>query len=574
MRIAAVLAITLAAFAADRRNTQTPNTDTLTSFTAPADPQQWAARRAQLRTQVLSAAGLLPMPAKTPLNSLVYDRMEHADYTIEKVALETRPGYWLGGNLYRPNGRPGPFPAVLHPHGHWSYGRLENSNICSSPTLAINLARKGFVVFAYDMVGYTDTTQTPHDFTSPTFQLWGFTPLGLQLWNSIRVLDYLSKLPGVDAARIGMTGASGGGTQTFLLAAVDDRLSAAAPVNMVSGIMQGGCVCENAPGLRIHTNNIEIAATFAPKPLLLVAATGDWTRDVPRVEFPAIRAVYHLLAKADAVSAVQFDAPHNYNQQSREAVYDFLRRTFTPNEAPWRERSANVPKLNELAVFHNRTRPAHARTFAQIFEEWKTEARTQARAATPAEIRERLMAAASAEWPERVEASGAFLSRPGRGDEVPYKFLDGQGPAVLLLHPDGIAAAEASPEFTKFRDAKRAVLLIDAFQTGSAKAPRDRSHNHFLTFNPSDDAARLQDVLTALRFLSTRKPGRVVLSATGTARWWALFGAAMAPVPTAFTNTPSDFELSDDRLAATFFVPGLQRAGGAQAALRLLTTTP
>jgi hypothetical protein len=97
------------------------------------------------------------------------------------------------------------------------------------------------VAFGYDMVGYNDTLQTEHRFTSPTYQLWSFTPLGLQLWNSIRALDFVESLPEVDGQRLAVTGASGGGTQTFLLAAVDDRVHAAAPVNMVSFIMQGGC---------------------------------------------------------------------------------------------------------------------------------------------------------------------------------------------------------------------------------------------------------------------------------------------------------------------------------------------
>src|ERR1019366_9375544 len=118
-------------------------------------------------------------------------RMERGDYFIQKVALETMPGYYLGGNLYRPLHPQGKIPAVLTPHGHWTYGRLENSEGYSGPALGINLARQGYVAFAYDMVGYNDTLQTEHRFSSPTYQLWSFTPLGLQLWNSIRALDFV-----------------------------------------------------------------------------------------------------------------------------------------------------------------------------------------------------------------------------------------------------------------------------------------------------------------------------------------------------------------------------------------------
>lgn len=554
--IIAIAATGLLLSAADRRNTHTPNTDTPFTFTAPADLKTWEARRAALRTQVLSAAGLLPMPAKGPLNPVVTGRLERSGYTIEKVALETMPGYWLGGNLYRPTA-PGRHPAVLHPHGHWTYGRLENSENCSTPTLAINLARHGFVVFAYDMVGYNDTAQTPHDFSTPEYQLWSFTPLGLQLWNSIRVTDYLESLPDVDPKKIAITGASGGGTQTFNLLAVDDRLAAAAPVNMVSGIMQGGCVCENAPGLRIGTNNVEIASLMAPKPLLAVAATGDWTKNVPKVEYPAMKKVWDLYGKPDLVEAVQFDAPHNYNKASREAVYDFLRKTLLPDTQPFKERGVSVEKLQDMLVFQGRPLPAHARSFQQVFEEWKAASRAQSLTLAPAQGRDAL------------RAVFALSSQP-TFDELPTRLLDGKGPAVLYLHPGGIEAALASEGVKKLRAQGRAVMLIDAFQSGAAKASRDRSHRHFLCFNVTDDTARTADVLAAIEALASKRPGPVEIQAEGTARWWALFAAAMAGKPVRFDVGAGEFTASDADLARDYFVPGLQRAGGAQMALRIL----
>src|ERR1017187_10285013 len=239
----------------DARNTEIPNTDT--HFTARTYPTlaAWQARRAHLRKQILSAAGLLPMPPRNPLHPQIFGRIENKTYAIEKVLLETMPGYYLGGNLYRPlQAAPaGGFPGIVSPHGHWDYGRLEHSAVASVPARCINLAQQGYVVFCYDMVGYNDTIQTPHDFGGPVEQLWDFSPLSLLLWNAIRAVDFLESLPGVDAARIGATGASGGATQTFLLAAVDDRIQFSAPVNMISAIMQGGGLCENAPGLRLDT---------------------------------------------------------------------------------------------------------------------------------------------------------------------------------------------------------------------------------------------------------------------------------------------------------------------------------
>ena len=202
---------------------------------------------------------------------------------MSKVYFESLPGFFVTGNLYRPVGE-GPFPAVLSAHGHWTYGRLENSPLVSGPGRAITLARQGFVVFSYDMVGYNDSRQLTHAFGGPREHLWGLSLAGLQLWNSIRSLDFLESLPYVKRDAMGITGESGGGTQTFMLAAADARVAAAVPVNMISLHMQGGCLCENPPGLRLDTTNVEIAATIAPRPLLMVSATGDWTAETLEVD--------------------------------------------------------------------------------------------------------------------------------------------------------------------------------------------------------------------------------------------------------------------------------------------------
>jgi hypothetical protein len=255
---------------------------------------------------------------KEPLNPKIFGRIEQNGYSVEKVFFESYPGFFVTGNLYRPLGNEGPFPAVLCPHGHWGRGRLHSDNTGSVPGRCISLARQGHVVFSYDMVGYNDSTQVKHSFAD---ELWGTSLMGLHLWNSIRSVDFISTLPDVDANRIACTGASGGGTQTFMLMAVDDRIKAAAPVCMISAHFQGGCECENAPLLRLDIYNVEIASLMAPRPLILVSATGDWTKNNPTVEYPDIRSVYELFGAGDRVASVQFNTGHNYNKDSREAVY-------------------------------------------------------------------------------------------------------------------------------------------------------------------------------------------------------------------------------------------------------------
>src|SRR5205085_11553694 len=164
--------------------------------------------------------------------------------------------------------------------------------------------RMGCVVFQYDMVGVADSDTIPHrtGFTDVDAELRQQNFMGLQTWNSIRALDFLLSLPDVDANRIGVTGASGGGTQTFILCAIDDRPAIAFPAVMVSTQMQGGCVCENAPYLRQGTGNVEFAALFAPKPLAMSGAD-DWTIHIERRGLPELKEVYKLYGAEDRAMA-------------------------------------------------------------------------------------------------------------------------------------------------------------------------------------------------------------------------------------------------------------------------------
>ena len=559
----------------DSRNTNVPNTDTHFKARRYATLAEWESRKAALRKQILSAAGLMPLPERTPLHPQIFGRIDRADYTVEKVLLETMPGFYLGGNLYRPRSKAGKLPAVMTAHGHWHYGRLENQELASIPGRAINLARQGYVVFSYDMVGYNDTIQTPHRFASPQYELWSFGPLGLQLWNSIRVVDFLQSLEDVDPERIAMTGASGGGTQTFLLTAVDDRVKVSAPVNMISAIMQGGCVCENAPNLRLEAFNVDIAAMMAPRPMLMVSATRDWTKNTLQEEFPAVRRIYELYGKAGNLETVQVDADHNYNKQSREAMYRFFAKHMLgdPNPDKYAERDFDVELPNDLLALHNRALPAGALTFEDVFAQWKRMARDQFAAADRTAIRERLASALAVEWPASVISEGdgetLVLSREGSGDRIPGIWVAGSGAPALVVHPQGAEAARKSPAVQQLIDERRPVLLIDAFQTGAAVAARDRSHPFFLTFNRSDDANRIQDILTALRYIGTKQAGPIQLIGLGKAGPWTIFAAAVAPPDVRVKADLPGFTGSDQDFVDGLFVPGIQKAGGLAAALKL-----
>ena len=589
--------------AQDARNTEIANTDTHLPLPQFTSLKAWEERKVFLRNQVLVAAGLSPMPEKTPLHAQVFGKIEEKDYSIEKVLIETLPGFYLGGNLYRPRNGQAKHPGILNPQGHWPYGRLENEPLYSAPSLGISLARQGYVVFAYDMVGYNDTIQVPHRFGSAEQRLWSFGPLGLQLWDSIRAVDFLASLHDVDAGQLGITGASGGGTQTFLLTAVDDRVQFASPVNMVSAIMQGGDLCENAPGLRLNTTNVEIAAMFAPKPMLLVSATGDWTHNVPKEEYPAIKRIYDLYGKGDQVEVVQIDEQHNFNRLSREAVYRFFAKHH-PGLSDTRElteHDISVPMVQELTVLSNRTLPANALDLDGVFAQWQKLARDQNQQTQDrAFLRDRLRRTLAVETPgdvmAEIEGQSIVLSRSSKRDRVPGVRIPGKNKTVkvaIVIDPNGSAAASESELVKRLQKEGRPLLLLDVFQTGAAKAPRPgdmaigpvgnpahdaddeeaqadaaAGYGRFLTFNMSVDAARVQDIVTAIAYANKNGAG-VEVFAGGDAALWATFAAAVSDIPVGLQvdNVPEVNSNSD--YVRHFNVPGILRAGGVKVAQEL-----
>ncbi|NND98351.1 MAG: acetylxylan esterase [Pirellulaceae bacterium] len=349
--------------------------------------EDWEQRKAAIKRRLLISQGLWPQPTKSDLNVVVHGEVEYDDYSIAKVYFQSIPGHYVTGSLYRPKGKDGPFPVVLCPHGHWRDARFydaglpaaKNSvaigaerylNAARNPLQArcVQLARMGCIAFFYDMTGNCDSIQLGHrpdQCNIPdTDDSWGFfgtqaelrlqNMMGLQTWNSVRSIDFLLEQPDVDPSRIGVTGASGGGTQSMIIAAIDDRVTAAMPCVMVSTSMQGGCTCENAPLMRIDQGNIDIAAAIAPRPLGLTAAD-DWTKELETKGYPELRNLYAMLGKKDHLTAAfHTHFKHNYNHVNRTVMYGFFNRHFKLGlDEPVLERDFTLCGKHELSVWND-----------------------------------------------------------------------------------------------------------------------------------------------------------------------------------------------------------------------------
>jgi hypothetical protein len=597
--------------------------DTPRDFPQITSESQWRERSHAIREQILVSSGLWPMPEKTPLNARMFGKIERDGYSVEKVYFQSYPGFYVGGNLYRPLGRgAGPFPAILNTHGHWEHGRLEDTELCSNPGRCINFARQGMVAFAYDMVGYNDTSfpdlpategfsRLHHEFASnnPVDLLWSVSLMGLQTWNSIRALDYLESLPDIDNTRLACTGASGGGTQTMILGAIDDRLAAQAPVVMVSHTMQGGCLCENMPGLRIRYSNMEIAAAAAPRPQILVSDTRDWTKTTLTVEGPAIAGIYQLFQASEKLRYVQFDYEHNYNQTSREAVYQWFDRWLLhqPDE-PVRELAFHKEADEDLRVFPDGKLPPDAISTTDLVKYLITTHRERLEALNPVnknslgEYR-RIMEPAwqrtlQLDWPpELVQVSTEYplqeadyvsdrvkIARASTGETfgafrfTPLKVRASHTPTVIVL-----ANVEAAKPLinnhvipgvlaNRFLD-QGFTVVVNAGSGNPANA--DQTSLLFTTYNRTRLQERVEKLISICQGLKDIYTNNchVVLCGSGAAGLWSLLAA---PAADAVIADCDQLDSLDDQalLAPDLFCPGIRNIDTFEGAMVLAAPHP
>lgn len=308
-----------------------------------SDKAAWEARRDTLRKEVRERLGidkLLPLCSKEKPE---YSKIRKFDgYTVQNFRLKTVNGHTVCGSIYAPKSK-GKHPLIICPNGHFSNGRYGKVQQLRLGTLA----RMGAICVDYDLWGWGESAD---EVGSKAHQ----TPEAhvMQALNGIRILDWMIQRKDVDTKRIGVNGGSGGGIQTVLLTVLDDRYTAANPVVSVSSWFDGGCPCESGMPIQLAgggTCNAELAAMFAPKPMMLVSDGGDWTSTTPELEYPYLQRIYGFYGATDKVSNIHLPKErHDFGDNKRNAVYKFFIDTFNLDASKLDESKVTIEDENAL----------------------------------------------------------------------------------------------------------------------------------------------------------------------------------------------------------------------------------
>lgn len=558
----------------------------------PATREAWISRAKAVREQLLVSQGLWPMWPREKLAPTFQPPIVRDGYTVEAVSFASLPGHYVTGSLYRPTNKDGSrksqkLPAILVAHGHWAEGRMHDPGEAEAKrqlankaeshpanaryflqAKAAHFARLGCIVFQYDMIGYADSKVLGHTaFADAEAELRLQNLMGLQTFNSLRALDFIESLPEVDTTRIGMTGASGGGTQTFLLAALDERISAAVPAVMVSTAMQGGCVCENASYLRVGTGNVEFAALMAPRPMGLTAAN-DWTIEIEKKGYPELQAVYKLFEAEDRVKAKCWpEFGHNYNQPARQFAYEFFNQHLKLGHATPIIEPAFEPltRVQQTAYPTKESRPADALPVDRLRQRLTEMSDKQLESLVPTDAKSleatravlgsalRVMLASGLPDAKEVisrpvgtptaqgaTVKGYSISRRGSGEQVPVVVLRGKtfnGQVIVWVAPGGkvdlLRDGKLNSAARAALDAGAVLIAPDVFNTGELKpdtppAVNPKFAGYTFGYNRPTLAQRSHDVLTTVAFAKSL-PGvkSVHMLGEGKAGPWTLLARAL-----------------------------------------------
>ncbi len=307
------------------------------------DQATWNKRRNILKKEVRERLGIDKLLPLCSQEAPQYTKTrKHDGYSVQNFCLKTVNGHTVCGSVYAPLTK-GKHPLIICPNGHFTngrYGKVQQQRLAT-------LARMGAICVDYDLWGWGESADEVGAAAHQTAEAHV-----MQALNGVRILDWMIKRKDVDTLRIGVNGGSGGGTQTILLTVLDNRYTAANPVVSMSSWFDGGCPCESGMPIQLAgggTCNAELAATFAPKPMMLVSDGGDWTSTTPTLEYPYLQRIYNFYGRKDMISNVHLPHErHDFGPNKRNAVYKFFIDTFQLDASQLNEDKVTIESENVL----------------------------------------------------------------------------------------------------------------------------------------------------------------------------------------------------------------------------------
>jgi len=508
----------------------------------PVSQQAWQSRRIEVEKRLATVLGLEPRPEATPLNARVTGRAERDGYTVENVIFESRPHFYVTANVYVPKNAPRPLPAVVVTAGH---SMREGKNYGLYRTAQLALVRHGFVVLAHDPIGQGERMLpgNSHPVGYPAF-LVGMTNEGVIVWDTIRALDYLLTRPEVDPTRIGLTGNSGGGENTFYTMALEPRFAAAVSCCFVCSyeawIKDGGnhCICNHMPGLCREFEQFELIGLCTPRPFLACNGAKDpiFPIDGTRSTIARAKQIYGFGNGANRVALAEAPLPHGWSLPLREATCGWLTHWLKEegDGTPITEPKIEVEdwKSPDLQCLKNGQMPADAKTYIDLSREEAHQRLLVSYPPVPTakdahttwaiSLRKRLwdtLGGEPAAFHAQANVVGTFTWEGHRVErlalqteptlEVPALFIrpagvSGPTPVVILLDDDGKAVVCRSAVAKGLLQRGIALLALDARALGEGTVPDNHCASDAIVLGRPLLAQQAWDVIAAAQYLAER----------------------------------------------------------------------
>jgi cephalosporin-C deacetylase-like acetyl esterase len=533
----------------------------------PTSPEGWQAAQPTIRAQLAQALGLDPSPERTPLNARVSGRTERDAYVIENVVFESCPHFYVTANVYRPTELKQPAPAIVVVPGH---AMEDGKNYPEYQMAEIGLARQGFVVLAYDPIGQGERRLPGFDHHLGYGSLLvGQTNEGMIVWDTIRAVDYLISRPDVDASRLGLTGNSGGGENTFYAMPIEERFQVGTSFCFVCSYEQwlkyGGshCICNHLPGIVHAMEEHEIIGLNVPRPFLFGNGTEDpifpiqGTRDTYR----QARQIYGLFEAQDRLASVEAPLGHGWARPLREACYGWMNRWLQGrgdgSPVPEADCQSEGPKSPDLLCLKDGQMPvdaisvvdlnrARADTLRQTYaappatiESWESQARQwrerlwQILGGRPAETAPTVRRVDAFSWQGYQVETLALTTEPGMevaGVLVRPSHAPPHCPVVLYLDEEDKARARLDPLVPELLNQGIAVFALDPRGLGETRVHENQLTSDTVCLGRHIFAQRVWDVIQATRYLAGREdvdPRQIRCYGRGAGGLLTLFAAAL-----------------------------------------------